>query len=131
MTFVRLKEYLDALPDQVTGTPGYVTHLGKMYREFMVKALSRPGDVAVVEGMVATSMKELLDQYLEPRKGRIYWRYRLECEVREAPVVMEYRADGPDTDLITGEQCVMDKDWRRVSCYARLYRAKHKSAADV
>ncbi len=130
-SFAFLKEHLDALPNQVQGPPGDVGPIGKRYREFLVTAVSRPGDVAVVEGSVVANIMVLLDQYFEHRKGRIYWHTPLEWKVSETGVAMEYRVDGPDKDPLTGAPCVLDKDWRKVACYTRLYRVKHKSAGDV
>ncbi len=130
-TFAQLRARLDAMPDQEQGLPGDVCQAGEMYREFFVTAMSRPGDVAVVEDAVAANVLVLLDQYFLDREGRIYWHTPLEWDISESPLVMEYRDDGPDTEIITNERCVLDKDWWRVGCYTRLYRAKHKSAGDV
>lgn len=124
-SFSAIEKWLAELPDQVDGIPSGISDCGEPYVEFIETALSRPDDVKTIEGMVARHMSRRLQEYLEPRKGRIYWRIRFESDIDTDAVVVRYDENGPDVDVLTDRPCVLDKNWRRIGCYCRLYRARH------
>jgi hypothetical protein len=121
--FASLKAHLAQWPDQAIGLASAVCEAGEKYVEFFEVALARPDDVEVIERLVAQRMSERLRDYLSPRHGRIYWRIPFESEISEWSVVSRYDENGPDRDELTDRKCVKDKNWRRVACYCRLYRA--------
>lgn len=122
-SFASLKDALDKLPDQVTGLPASVSDVGEEYVQFFESALSRPDDVAVIERAVANRMWRSMNDYLSRREGRIYWRIPFETDIDDHAVVLRYDDNGPDMDFLTNRKCYTDKSWKRVACYARLYRA--------
>ena len=123
--FIELKKALEDLPNQVVGKPFSICEAGELYVEFLESALARPDDVEVIERNVVSLMARRLFDYLAGRSGRIYWRIPFEYEIAHHSEVVRYDENGPDTDIFTDRRCVLDNNWRRVACYARLYRATH------
>lgn len=123
--FSSLKAWLAEFPDQVDGFPSAICETGEPYVEFTYSALARPADAEIVERRVSEAMARDLARYLENRAGRIYWRARLETEENTDSVVVKYDENGPDREFVTDRKCLLDKDWTRLSCYCRLYRATH------
>ena len=123
MTFAEHKDWLAKFPDQQDGLPCSVCETGEPYVEFRATALARPGDAATIEGLVADQMKNQLGEYLNGRRGRIYWRIRLETDIDDYPMVARYDDNGPDKDFMTDRRCHLDKNWKRVAAYCRVYRA--------
>lgn len=126
-SFIELKHWLDGLPNQVDGDPCAVSDIGEPYVAFHFGALARPGDVEVVESVVADYMRNALENYLKDKGGRIYWRTRLEWEIIPYSVIVKMDENGPDKDYVTDRKCVMDKNWRAVRCFCRLVRAQLKT----
>ena len=122
-TFSHLKEWLQQFNNQVDGAPCSVCQTGEEYIIFSCTALARPGDVDVIEKIVASQMYEKLSKYLDNKKGRIYWRERLECDISPFDVVIKVDANGPDFDFIIDRRCVKDKNWVKIQCFCRCYRA--------
>lgn len=122
-SFGELKTYLAGLSNQVVGAAASVCETGEPYVEFFEVGLARPADVEIIERLVAGRMGVHLQEYLGGRSGRIYWRIPFESEVTEYPIVARYDDNGPDRDVVTDRKCVFDRNWRRVACYCRLYRA--------
>lgn len=127
-TFVELKAWLAALPDQAMGTAGAVCETGEPYVEFAAFGIARPRDEAAVEAVVAECMERQIQRYFEDRKGRIYWRVPLETAVDQHAIVIRYDVNGPGTDFLTDQRCVLDKNWVRLAAYCRLYKAKRAFA---
>lgn len=128
--FKQLKQWLDGLPDQVVGSQAAVCETGELYIEFTESSLCRPADIDVLEAHIANRMAYRLSRYLEGKRGRIYWRCPLEFDVTDHPQVVRYDENGPDRDFLTDKKCILDKDWKGVSLYCRLYRAKHQCASE-
>jgi hypothetical protein len=124
MTFGVLKAALGAIPDQTTGDPYAISNIGEPYVEFASSAIARPGDEATVERFVAADMIRNLNAYFVGKSGRIYWRVPLETDVSPVSLVVRVDTNGEDVDPTTGERCVMDHNWVRISAYCRLVRAK-------
>lgn len=124
-SFATLESWLRELPDQITGIPTAICQTGEPYVEFRERALARPSDAKVIESNVAERMSSRLREYLCERSGLIYWRVPFEYETKKHSVVVRYDESGPDKDFVSDRKCVMDHDWVCVSCYCRLYRAKH------
>ncbi len=122
-SFAGIKQWLSGLDDQTVGVPAAVCETGELYIEFFQAALARPEDVAVIEAHVAGQFAAQLTKYLAARSGRIYWRIPFESDVSDATAVVRYDVNGPDEDVLTGRKCILDKNWKRVACYCRLYRA--------
>jgi len=122
-TFADLQRWLADLPDQAKGDPCSVCQTGENYIEFHEYGLARPDDVAAIEAVVVQRMIRSLTTYLNPRKGRIYWRVPLEFSISETDVAVRFDDNGPEVDFVTNRKCVKDHNWRRVACYCRLYRA--------
>lgn len=129
--FKELADRLKGLPDQTIGLPCHVCETGEPYQEFFSFGLARPDDVAVVERAVAGDMSKRLDEYLNSRGGRIYWRIPFEWEITQKPVVVRYDENGPDKDPVMDRKCVMDKNWLKVACYCRVYRAAMRLPGDI
>ena len=125
--FSGLKKWLAELPNQTVGDPTAICETGEPYIEFQESALARPGDVEVIEREVARRMGRRLGEYLDPRKGRIYWRIPFESDIDQTNVVVRYDENGPDLDPVLDRKCVMDKNWRRITAYCRLYRANFRA----
>lgn len=122
-SFLELKKYLHELPNQIIGVAAAVCETGEPYVEFQESALARPNDVEVIERKVAARMSRKLFDYIGKRSGRIYWRIPFEFDIAPTDVVVRYDENGPDKDAITDRKCVMDRNWRNVTAYCRLYRA--------
>ena len=123
-SFDELKYALDNLPNQTDGDPCAVCQIGEPYIEFKVAMLARPGDEKIVERHVVSEIIRQLNEYLDGRGGRIYWRIRFESDVCEHAEILRLDVNGPDVDFITNERCVKDKNWRRIAAYCRLVRAR-------
>lgn len=134
-SFAELKKYLGSLANQTFGLPASICETGEPYVEFQESALARPDDIECIERRVAERMSRRLGGYLDTRHGRIYWRFPFESDIDTVAVVARYDDNGPDRDPITDRKCVMDKNWRNVACYCRLYRAtfmtQEKTAAKI
>jgi hypothetical protein len=123
-TFVGLRAALEeSIPDQVDGHSYSISDIGEPYIEFFAKGLARPGDERVVEGIVVEQIARQLAAYLDRRRGRVYWRERLQLEIEPQHIVVKFDSNGPDVDPLTNRRCVMDKNWLRVGAYCRLIRA--------
>ena len=122
-SFAAINEKLQSLPNQVIGFANSICETGEPYVEFAEYSLARPDDVKVIEAIVADQMWRRINGYLSSRDGRIYWRIPFESEVSDTSVVVRYDENGPDKDILTGRNCVLDSNWRGVRCYCRLYRA--------
>jgi hypothetical protein len=121
--FGELKRLLDGLPNQVDGLAGPVCETGDNYIEFSERQLTRPDDEKIIERNVVRRFWRGLSVYLNERKGRIYWRMRLETDVEEWAEVIKFDDEGPDRDFLTDRRCFLDKNWRVVQAYCRVYRA--------
>lgn len=121
--FADVKLALEELPSQRVGNASAVCETGEVYTEFFEYGLARPKDAEVIERLVAQRMWRSLDLYLSARNGTVYWRVPFEHEIGQTNVVVRYDEDGTDVDPITERKCVMDKDWIKIACYCRLYRA--------
>lgn len=121
--FDSVESWLRSFPEQMMGIPTAICQTGEPYVEFLEFGLARPADVRVIEAIVARKFVDRIGAYLGQRAGHIYWRIPFERSNDPAPVVVRYDELGPDKDFITDRKCVMDKDWVRVACYCRLYRA--------
>jgi hypothetical protein len=124
-----LKRELDLLPDQQIGNSGAVSDVGEPYIEFYAHGIARPGDEKIVERHVANTMARQLRAYFGTKNGRIYWRHPLEFKVESHQEILRVDANGDDIDFVTGQKCVMDKNWLVVRAYCRLVKAKMKIAA--
>ena len=122
-TFVQLDEWLGGFPQQMTGIPLYVCQTGEQHVKFLESGLARPDDGKVVEAHVARAMQDRLAEYLKPRHGMIYWRTRFETSIEPHAVVKYFDENGPDVDPLMNRKCVMDRNWVRIACHCRLYRA--------
>lgn len=122
-SFDSIGHWLKHLDDQTTGLACHVSNAGEPYVEFIAQALSRPSDVEIIERQVATQFHAQLSSYLDARGGTIYWRIPFEFVIEEAAVVARYDINGPDKDFMTDRACFLDKDWKRIACYCRVYRA--------
>lgn len=125
--FADLKDRLAGLENQTIGVAGAVCETGEEYVQFQEYALSRPDDVAVIERIVARRMARRLLDYLGARGGRIYWRIPFEAEISPYAVVIRFDENGADTDAVSDRRCVLDRNWRRVASYCRVYRATHRA----
>jgi hypothetical protein len=128
--FESLHHWVKQLPDQTMGDPCAICQMGEPYVELLEQALSRPDDIAVIEIEVARKMLQRMATYLEDKSGRIYWRIPLETVIESHQVVVRYDANGPDIDFITDRKCFVDKNWKRVAAYCRLYRATHQTMVE-
>jgi hypothetical protein len=124
-SFAELEKWLKEYPDQVVGLPQAICEAGEPYVEFTEAALARPDDVKAIERIVAQRMHRQLSSYLGSRKGRLYVRLPFEYEIDEQEVVIRFDENGPDKDFLTDRKCHLDKNWRRVACYFRCYKANH------
>ena len=122
ISFDDLTRALNEMPDQTDGLPCAISDIGEPYVAFSAKGIARPGDEKIVERLVVAEMCEKLDQYFADKKGRIYWRTRLEIDREPHHVIQRMDANGLDEDFITGQKCVMDKNWRKIHAYCRLVR---------
>ncbi len=122
-TFGSLKDALFGLENQVMGDPGAVCETGEYYVAFDEFALSRPCDIEVIERIVASRMAQKVLEYINKRNGRIYWRCPFGSSMTETYTIDRFDESGHDIDPITKRRCIMDKNWRRLECYCRLYRA--------
>ncbi len=111
-----------AFPDQVDGTVE-LSQTGEAYTEFLAEHLFRPGDETIARRAAISSMMTQLNSYLRPRDGTIYWRFRPEEDVQDAPQIIEYTEDGTEADLMA-RKCRKDHNWKRYSVYCRLLRSK-------
>lgn len=123
-SFAELQRWIDALPDQHLGVAGALSDVVEPYVEIMEGALARPGDVVVIESIVADFMQRRLKTYLNQRSGRIYWRVPFEWKIAPYPIVVRYDEDGPDIDFVTNQRCIKDKNWIGIKAYCRLVRAR-------
>jgi hypothetical protein len=123
LCFEDIKFALAGIQSQQRGDPSAICQTGEPYLEFREKALARPADVKIIEREVAQRMWLSLSDYLSKRSGTLYWRIPFEYDISEHHEILYYDNNGPDKDCITNRPCVMDKNWRKVQCYARLYRA--------
>lgn len=128
--FKELKAKLDALPNQTVGSPSAICETGEPYVEFSEFALARPHDIAVVESYTASRLGCRVLDYFQSRGGRIFWRVPLEWAVDDLPQVVRFDENGPDKDFATGRLCVLDKNWKAVKGYCRVYKATYRSAED-
>lgn len=122
-SFTCLKAWLASFDDQTTGDPAAICQTGEPYVQFFASGLARPADVAAVEEVVAKNFHRQIEDYLNQRSGRIYWRTPFEHETTDTYVIERFDVNGPDTDPITDRKCFQDKNWKLLRCYARLYRA--------
>lgn len=124
-----LERALNELPDQTDGDSHHpaISQAGEPYVSFLACGVARPGDEKIVERYVVQDMARRLNQYFDDKSGRIYWRERFTYEIRDHSVILRLDANGPDRDVITGEACVMDKNWRIWKMYSRVFRAKHST----
>lgn len=123
-TFAALQTWLDGLPDQGDGVAASVSDAGEPYVEFHECGIARPDDVEMVEQVVAGMMAHHLSRYFADRKGRIYWRVRLETVKEPHTRIVRYDDAGPDLDFALNKKCLKDSNWLKVACYCRLYRAR-------
>ena len=130
-SFSDLRNWLDSLPNQQLGRASAICETGDAYRVFAFYGLSRPGDEAIVERAVAEQMSRSLNEYFGSRPGRIYWRIPLETEITDHEAVARFDDNGPDRDFSTDRRCVLDRNWRLISCYCRLFRSAEKSAGPI
>lgn len=130
-TFESLQRRLAELPNQTMGNPSAVCETGEQYVVFSELGLARPDDVKTIEAEVAARMSRRLHEYLDKRFGRIYWRIPFEYEISDYGVIIRYDENGIDIDPTTNRKCVMDKKWKRVACYCRLYRASMVAPAHI
>ena len=121
-SFDELERALNDIPDQTTGIAYAISDIGEPYVEFMAVGLARPGDEKIIERVVVADLCKRLDAYFKGKSGRIYWRIPFERDISQADVVLRLDVNGADTDFITGEKCVKDKNWVRVAAYCRLVR---------
>lgn len=130
-SFAHLKVWLAGFPDQTEGDKAAICQTGEEYVEFHENALARPGDEAVVESVVAGKMKGRIAEYFTGRSGIIYWRVPLETKVDAAEVVLRHDPHGLDEDPVSGKRAVLDRNWRVVVAYCRVYRARCKTLAQA
>lgn len=121
--FAQLKQWLDGLPNQVKGFQAAICETGEPYVEFVEDALCRPDDVGLIEAHIANRMARRITEYLNGKSGRIYWRVPLECQIEDSPQIDSFDENGPDKDFMTRRACILDRNWKSVSLYCRLYRA--------
>lgn len=127
-SFAELQEWLDKLPvRQFDGSPSAVCEqTGEPYVAFHLGGYARPSDEAFIEAGVAARMQNAITDAIErvqPKRIEdtvIYWRQRFESEVSGYERPIEFREDGPDIDWITGQRCVLDRNWVKVGGYCRL-----------
>lgn len=114
---------LSAIRDQTMGIAGAICEAGEPYVELSDGAYARPDDVEKIEVVVANRMWRQLDGYLNKANGRVYWRMPFEYDIHDSHFVERFDVNGPDTDPMTDRKCVLDKNWKLIRCYCRLYRA--------
>lgn len=124
-SFSDLLQWAKQLPNQTVGIQSAVCETGEPYVGFLEIALARPGDVDAVEADVSKRMHRRVADYLQERKGRIYWRIPMETVREPTAVVVRYDENGPDLDELNDRRCVKDSGWLRIGAYCRLYRASY------
>jgi hypothetical protein len=128
MSFVELRTWLDNIIAQTDGVPSAICETGEPYLSFRHYALARPEDVSVIEKVVADAMQESLATYMKDRHGTLYWRTRLETSINDRTIIEKFDdVKGPDKDFITDRKCFMDKNWKKVGAFCRLYKAPFRT----
>lgn len=122
-SFTDLKEWADNLPDQQMGRASAISDEGQPYVVFQYAALARPNDVKTVQKMVATQMALNLRNYFANKLGKLYWRTKIETEIKDQSVIIRANSDGVDVDFITNTRVDADHDWKQISVYCRLYKS--------
>lgn len=122
-TFKELEAALAGLPDQCIGRPMAFCENGLAYVTVHESALARPADVATIEAKVVDRMASRLTTALGGAEGRIYWRNPLEWDIEDTYVIERFADDGDFVDFLTDRRCFVDRNWKRVTGYARLSRS--------
>lgn len=83
---------------------------------------------AATEHVLADMLEKIAGRnslHCDPASGHyirkhIFWRIKPELMILPWHRVVEYRADGPDRDMVMDMPCVMDRRWLKVGCLARV-----------
>lgn len=132
-SFKQLKWAIDNwYHDQVDGKLSAVCETGDPYVDFYESAIAREKDIAMVEACVADLMYNKLKRYVGDKlRCRIYWRERLKTSMYDYSIVSKFDSDGPDIDLITGKNCFLDHNWKKLYCHCCLFLANEEKTNNI